>query len=136
MWHLWMMFFNKVLRVFRVVIVACAAVTMQTMVFGSMPLSEDAIGYLLNKINKMQDQIQQLQGDIAEQNHHLEAIQQYSKKRYLDIDRRLAELTTTSEKQTTKESSHALIQTPLKKDKKPDKEAYDAALQLVYKKIL
>ena len=49
---------------------------------------------MLNQITSLQDQIQQLRGDIEVQNHKLENLQKHQRDLYLDIDRRLHRLET------------------------------------------
>ncbi|MGB7933515.1 MAG: tol-pal system protein YbgF [Gammaproteobacteria bacterium] len=47
---------------------------------------------LLNQLEKLQNDVQQLRGDIEVQNHRLEDMQRRQKDLYLDIDRRLRQL--------------------------------------------
>jgi tol-pal system protein YbgF len=49
---------------------------------------------LLNRLEKLQGDVQQLRGDIEVQNHQLEEMQRRQKELYLDIDRRLQALET------------------------------------------
>ena len=47
---------------------------------------------LLNRVEKMQRDIQQLRGDIEVQTHTLKEMQRRSREQYLDIDRRLQQI--------------------------------------------
>ena len=47
---------------------------------------------MLSRVEQMQQDIQQLRGDIEVQAHTLEAIQRRSREQYLDLDRRLQQL--------------------------------------------
>ncbi len=49
---------------------------------------------MLNRVEQMQQTIQQLRGDLEVQAHTLEEMQRRSREQYLDLDRRLQQLET------------------------------------------
>ena len=52
------------------------------------------VASLLNQVDSLQQQVQSLRGQVEEQNHTISQLQAQSKQRYLDLDRRLFQLTT------------------------------------------
>ena len=51
---------------------------------------------MLNRLEQMQQDLQQMRGEIEQQTHRLEGIERRQREQYVDIDRRLQELETRS----------------------------------------
>jgi len=68
---------------------------------------------LLNRVEQMQQTIQQLRGELEVQAHTLDEMQRRSREQYLDLDRRLQQLETGQAGVPPLESTPSLTQTPV-----------------------
>ena len=68
---------------------------------------------MLNRVEQLQQDIQQLRGDLEVQAHTLEDIQRRSREQYLDIDRRLQQLETGQVGMPSMDVSPALVPVPV-----------------------
>jgi len=68
---------------------------------------------LLNRVEQMQQTIQQLRGELEVQAHTLDEMQRRSREQYLDLDRRLQQLETGQAGIPSMESTPTLTQSPV-----------------------
>jgi tol-pal system protein YbgF len=67
---------------------------------------------MLNRVEQMQQTIQQLRGDLEVQSHTLEELQRRSREQYLDLDRRLQQLETGQSGTASMDSTPVLTAPP------------------------
>ena len=102
---------------------ATATVTYPTSAAESDGASSELLNEMLMQVEQMQQEIALLRDQLEAQNNTLHQLRQDSDNRYLDLDRRMAFLTTESEKQQDVQTSQSPTVT--------DQDAYNAAMVLV-----
>ena len=95
-------------------------------------------GELFYQLQLLQDEVRMLRGQVEEQTHHLERLKQQSTERYIDMDRRLADLSQGAAAEPVQgavgsESSNAAA-VGAKPASAAEKAAYDVAYSLVPKR--
>jgi tol-pal system protein YbgF len=79
---------------------------------------------MLNRVEQMQQTIQQLRGDLEVQSHTLEEMQRRSREQYLDLDRRLQQLETGQSGTASLDSTPVLTAPPgMSPEMPPDAQA-------------
>jgi len=100
--------------------------------------SSDWVGPLLNQVNSLQQQVQQLKGQLEEQAYQMKKLEDRSKKRYLDLDRRFARFASSADEKPVDKGSMAANGTVPTIDtsatKVTDAEAYNSSFKLIGQK--
>lgn len=82
---------------------------------------------LINQIEQLQQEVQQLRGVVEEQAYMLEQFKKSSRDRYLDLDRRISQLSAAPSKPSAKASISDKDAAPLVKASKGEKAIYQQA---------
>lgn len=101
------------------------------------PAASQSQGELFYQLQLLQDEVRMLRGLVEDQTHQLQRLKQQSTERYIDIDRRLANVgtaTVPSEAGDTGSVGENGVKSPAVAALSGEKEAYDAAYSLVNKR--
>lgn len=102
------------------------------------PANNQSQGELFYQLQLLQDEVRMLRGQVEEQTHKLERLKQQSTERYIDMDRRLADLAQGAPAATAEGAASANATNGAVVGGKPasaaEKAAYDVAYSLVPKR--